>query len=236
MLLVSVVTSAIAGANIAMATTSRSPNYQTSETKFGSGASLDSCSGQYCSDVTIGELGDGQSSSTNYSASFGPIADGEPLLEVIVEPGESNLGVLTTESTATKTTIIKVRSYMSDGYIMQIVGDPPKYDDHSLKALSVPTAATPGVEQFGINLTANTEPAVGKEPVQVPSGLFGFGKVSEDYGIANMFKYVSGDVVARSEVESGQTEYTLSIIVNISNSTPAGHYAGDYSALVVPAF
>lgn len=224
------------GAGTTLALTSQSPNYELEQPEFGAGAALETCSGQYCARATIGELTPGESRSSGTAAFSSLTTDSEPALEVIVEPGESNLGVLSVDKTATKTSIIKIRTHMSDGYTLQIVGDPPKYDSYTLATPSTPTASMPGTEQFGINLVANTTPEVGADPEQVPSGEFSFGYAMEDYAEPNKFMYRSGDVVAMSEAESGITEFTVSMIVNVSNQTPAGHFTGDYAAIIVPAF
>lgn len=226
------------GASSAFAVTSSSPNYQMTEGEFNAGSMLDSCSGQYCAQASIGDMTvGGKSTSGTSSASFGSIpASSDPMLEVIVDGGQSDLGVLSTESTATKTMIVRVRNYLSDGYMLQIVGTPPKYGDHTLGTPSTPTAATPGTEQFGINAVANTTPSVGANPLQVPSGETSFGVVQTDYATPNLFKYANEDVVARSDSESGRTDYTISMIVNVANSTPAGHYSGDFSAIVTPVY
>lgn len=221
----------------ALAETSTSPHYQVSDTQFGATSSSESCSGAYCARASIGDMTDGGvSKSPTSTARFGSVTDSDPLLEVIVDPGVSNLGNLSAQSTAFKTTTVKVRNYLSDGYTLQIVGSPPKYGNHTLSTLTTPTTATPGTEQFGINATANTVPNVGADPLQVPSSQTSFGQVNDDYKMQNKFKYVDGDVVAHSDSESGRTDYTISMIVNISNSTPAGHYTGDFAVLVIPVY
>ena len=212
---------------------STSPNYQVTETQFGAGSSLESCSGQYCARVTIGEATDGIISSTS---TFGDPVDGEPMMEVIIDPGVSNLGVLSTETTATKTTTVRINNYLSGGYTLQVVGAPPKFGDHTLVTPTVPTISRPGVEQFGINAVANKTPAIGVAPTLMPSGALDFGTVQQKYGIADNFMYVSEDVVARSLAESSRVDYTISMIINISNATPAGHYTGDFGVLIVPAY
>lgn len=227
----------VSSAGTVMATTSVSPNYEVSETEFGAGSALESCSGKYCAKASIGDVFAGTSKSLSHTASFGEIAkDSDPVLDVIIEEGQSDLGVLSVEKTSSKTTIIKIRNYMSDGYTLQIIGEPPKYQSHSLQAPSSPTDARPGTEQFGINLVANTVPAVGADPVQTPSEEFSFGQVWPDYATANKFMYDSGAVIASSDRETGQTEYTVSMIVNVAGSTPAGRFAGDYQVVVIPAF
>lgn len=224
------------GTSTVFAVTSNSPHYQVTETEFGAGSTQQNCSGQYCARTSIGDMAVGEGSSAGGAATFGAITDDQPLLEVIVDPGVSHLGVLSTEATATKTTTVKVRTYLSNGYTLQIVGTPPKYGGHTLHTPNSPTAAQAGTEQFGINAAANTSPVVGAGPLQVPSAQTSFGVVDDDYKIPNLFKYTSGEVVARSLTASGQTDYTISMIVNIANSTPAGHYTGDFSAVVIPVY
>lgn len=222
--------------NTAAAETAKSDHYQTTDTEFGSISNTQNCSTQYCAQASIGDMTAGDSASTVSSAKFGSVTSADPLLEVIVDPGQSDLGTLTTERTATKTMTVKIRSYLSDGYMLQIVGDSPKYGGHKLATPTTPTASAPGTEQFAINAAANTTPNIGAGPVQVPSDQFSFGAVNDDYKLPNLFKYISGDVVAHSSVESGQTDYTISMIINISNATPAGHFSGDFSAVVIPVY
>jgi hypothetical protein len=223
--------------NSAFAVTSSSNNYQITETELGGTSSSQNCSASYCAKASIGDMtSNATSKSYTTKATFGPITDSDPLLEVIVDPGESNLGTLTTESTATKTTTIHVRNYLSGGYMVQIVGTPPKYKDHTLSTPSIPTASTPGTEQFAINAAANTTPHVGAGVVQFPDNLTSFGKVEDNYATANMFMYHSGDVIGSSATESGESQYTISMIVNVSNQTPAGHFSGDFSAVVIPVY
>ncbi len=225
---------AVGGASAVHAETATSPHYQITETQFGS--SQQSCSGQYCAQTTIGSPATGSQAGTS-TATFEDITNNEPLLDMIIEPGDSNLGVLTTQHTATKITTIKIRSYLiGGGYELQIIGDPPKFNGHTLNTPTTPTNSVAGTEQFGINAVANTSPTVGANPVQVPDGQQIFGIAMPDYQTANKFKYVSGDTVAKGVTDSGHTDYTLSMIVNISNVTPAGHYSGDFMALVVPVY
>lgn len=227
---------AIGAAPAVQAVTSTSPNYQMTESQFGSSTADESCSDNLCARATIGDPAAGVSKAPASTASFGTVTPDEPTLEVIVEAGESHLGYLETSKTATASSSIKVRSYLSNGYMLQIIGTPPKIANHTLSSPATPTASTPGKEQFGINLVANTTPNIGASPVQVPSDQTSFGTVEPAYRTPNLFKFNSGDVVARSDKESGRTDYTISMIINVSNSTPAGHYSSDFSAVVIPVY
>lgn len=217
----------------AQAETSTSPSYQITESQFGTGSSLESCSDQYCARVSIGD--DSKTSSAT-SAEFGKANYSEPLLEMIVESSSSNLGDLSTERTGTKVMKIKIRNYLSGGYMLQIVGDAPKYDGHTLHTSESIIESLPGTEQFGINLVANTIPQVGENPILQPSGGDGTSFVRPGYNTPNVYKYVNGDTIASSQENSGGADYTVSMIVNISNSTPAGLYAGDFAAVVLPYY
>jgi len=224
------------GAGTAMAVTSSSSHYKVTETQFTSGTSVQSCSGSYCAKVSIGDAAVGTASSTDNAAKFGSITNSDPLLEVIVEAGASNLGTLTAETTATKTTVVKIRNYLSGGYVLQIIGAPPKFAGHTLSTSNTPVQSVPGTEQFGINAAANTNPVVGADLVQVPDSTTSFGLVKDNYKTPNLFMFNSGDNVAQSTKSSGETDYTISMIVNISSGTPAGHYSGDFSAVVIPVY
>lgn len=216
-----------------LAVTSSSENYQLTETQFDSGTTGEGCSGNYCAQTTFG---DSSLSVGKSSAAFDPKPEDTPALEVIIDPGQSNLGVLTTEHTATHTTTIRVRNNLSEGYIVQMLGAPPAFGKHVLHTPTTPTASSPGTELFGINVVANTTPLVGAAPAQIPGGQGVFGDAAVGYNTPNLFKYASGDVIARSAVSSGRTDYTVSMVVNISNTTPAGKYAADFSAIVIPTY
>ena len=233
LLLVAIFSLTLTGTQAAYAVTSSSPHYQLSETQFGGSTTSEGCSDKYCAKASIGDSSTGAGTS---SASFDEVEPEKPVLEVIVDPGESNLGVLTTEHTATKTLVVRVKNNLSEGYIVQIIGAAPKFGQHSLHTTTTPAPSKPGVEQFGINVVANTTPIVGAAPAQVPGGQGIFGDAADGYNTANMFKYVSGDIVARSTQSSGRTDYTVSMVVNISNNTPPGRYVGDFAAVVIPTY
>lgn len=212
---------------------SSSNNYQMVESQFGNASSNESCSSQYCASVSIGN--DSQTSPVS-TPEFGEVNYSEPMLEMIVIPGESNLGELTTEKTGSKIMQVKIRNYQTGGYRLYITGDPPKYGNRTLNTPSIPTDSIPGKESFGINVVANTTPVVGANPVLQPGEADGTSLVTSNYKIQNKFMYVSGNVVAESASNTGGADFTISMVVNISNDTPAGQYASDFSAVVVPYF
>lgn len=212
---------------------SSSDNYQMVESQFGNSSSNESCSAQYCASVSIGN--DSQTSSVN-TPEFGEANYSEPLLEMIVSGGFSDLGNLTTETTGSKVMNVKIRNYLTGGYRLQIIGGAPKYGSRTLNTLTTPTASQAGVEQFGINAVANTTPSAGANPVLQPGGGSGVGLLTNNYNTPNRYMYVSGQTIAETSTNTGGADFTISMIVNISNRTPAGKYTGDFAAVVMPYF
>ena len=216
---------------VALAAQSSSSNYQVNEVFFGAGGQLNSCSSNYCSKQALGETGVGDTSSSNYQAHAGFNTDRMPFLQFIVNGTSTDIGVLSTSSTATTTGTFSVKNYLSNGYQVVSVSSPPKYNTYTMHNLTTQTASVAGTEQFGINLVHNTSPNVGANPVQVPNSSFSFGAAAGGYDTPNRYKYVPGDTIAYSNSSSGETDYTISYIYNISNVTPGGTY--DFNDILV---
>ena len=219
-----------------VAATSYSTNYSVNEVQFGSGGSLKDCSANFCAKTSAGDTTVGSSSSASYSALSGANTTDQPLLEVTVAGGNQDMGVLDSTHTGTATNSIKVRTYLSNGYTLQITGATPSQGIHHITALTSPSTSQPGMEQFGINMVANNTPAIGADPLDVPSGNTNTAVVEDNYITPNFFMYSDGDTVANSLVSDGETDYTLSMILNVSNATPGGRYTGNFSAVVVPTY
>jgi hypothetical protein len=210
---------------IASAAQSNSSHYQVNEVTFGSGGVLHACSATYCAKQSAGELGVGNASSPHYQVQAGFDTDRVPSLTFAVSIANNNLGVLTAGTTVTAEGTFSVKSYLTDGYVVINASDPPKNGNYIMNALTSPTASSNSAEQFGINLAANTSPATfGANPGQVPSGTFSFGTAATGYDTPNVYKYVKGDVVAKSLKSTGQTDYTVSYIFNTTAATPGGVY------------
>lgn len=207
---------------------SSSSNYSVDQVFMGSGGELNACSTTYCAKQTAGEVAAGHTAGSAFQAQAGFNVNREPYLAFSVSGGPTDLGYLSTLGTATTTGTFAVKTYLAGGYVVQVASDPPTNtgpSGHQLNALGTPTGAIPGVEQFGINLRANTNPAVfGNNPVQVPDNTFSFGTVAADYNTPDVYKYVKGDIVAQANQSTGQTDYTVSFIYNISPVTPDGEY------------
>jgi hypothetical protein len=222
---------------VVIASQSSSPNYQVNEVFFGAGGDLNECSTTYCAKDSIGETGVGDISSTNYQAQAGFNTDRTPYLQFIVNTTSVNLGILTTASATYTTATFSVKSYLAGSYTVINASPPPQNNSYTMHSLTSPTASIPGTEQFGINLVANTSPATfGVAPLQVPGTTFSYGQVAAGYNTANLYKYVQGDTIAYSNQSSGETDYTISYIYNISSVTPGGTYTMNHVLVATSTF
>ena len=207
---------------------SASGHYQVNEVFFGSGGALNDCSSTYCAKESIGETAVGETNSSHYEAHAGFNTDRQPFLQFIVTSSSTNIGILNTGSATTSTGTFSVEAYLSSGYQVVTVSNPPMDGSYTMQALTTPTASSPGTEQFGMNLAANTSPSsIGANPVQVPNNSISFGQVSTspvDYYIPNEYVYVPGSPIAYSSQSSGITDYTISYLYNVSSTTPGGSY------------
>lgn len=213
---------------------SSSSNFRIDEDFIGPGGQLDSSSSNYKLDSgasSLGNTGGGESSSANFNQQGGSTTTSDPSLSCALNTSNLNFGSLSTATTITGTAVFSVLNYTSYGYIVSIKGATPSNGSHNLNALSSPAASSVGTEQFGINLVSNSSPAVGSNPVQNPSGTFSFGQASTGYSTSNQFKYANGDTIANSVKSSGQTDYTISYIINAATTTPGGSYTGNQTII-----
>jgi hypothetical protein len=97
---------------------------------------------------------------------------------------------------------------------------------------------TPGTEQFGINLVANTSPvSFGADPSPQPDSSFASGQAATGYDTTNQFKYNVGDTIAQTQSNGwGLTNYTISYIANIAVLTPAGKYSAVQDMVAVTTY
>jgi hypothetical protein len=231
---------------------SSSTNYSVDEYYFGVGGELESTSASFQARSALGALGVGRSSSTLYDAEAGFITENEPFLEMVVSGANVDLGTLTPAGPSYGAAqaggcscSFHVRTYLSSQYVVVSVSDPPTNESGvSLAAkstLGAPSMAT-NVEEFGINLVANTVPGVlGANPENIPDNSFADGTASTGYNTPDQYKYAKGDTIAESAATAntqavGHTNYTISYIAKNNGVTPAGLYVMDHTIVVVATF
>ncbi|HET7827666.1 MAG TPA: hypothetical protein VFK97_02255 [Candidatus Saccharimonadales bacterium] len=219
-----------------------SSNYRANELLFGSGGGLTSSSG-YQAQQSLGNLGGGRLSSSAYQNYPGTITPETPFLEFVVNTSSVNIGVVSTSAPATATATFHVKTYLANGYIVTTNSPPPKNGSYTMHNLSSPTTSSTGTEQFGINLVANNScpqsgmpGSLGASPIQVPDSTFSFGFAATNYNTACSFTYNNGDTIAQSNSSSGETDYTISYLFNISSVTPGGSYTMSQNLVATSTF
>jgi hypothetical protein len=133
----------------------------------------------------------------------------------------SNMGTLSSDTTLVARSQMAVGTNATGGFAITVSGAPLSAGNHVIDSPTSPTASVPGTDQFGINLVANTDPAIGIDP----QGTWANAVASPDYNIPNQYKYVSGDVVAYSPNVSLMKKFTVSYILNASPNLHIGVYS-----------
>jgi len=133
----------------------------------------------------------------------------------------TDMGVLEPDSTLVARSQMAVGTNATAGFVITANGSSLAAGTNVINPLDNPTESIPGTNQFGINLVANSAPAIGNDPEGVWANAF----PSPDYSQPNKYKYVPGDVVAYSTDVSLMKKFTVSYIVNASPQLRAGVYS-----------
>lgn len=196
---------------------------------FNAGGTESSNSASYSLRESIGEaIISNNASATSTSSSYG-IKSGfrelypDQALTFSIADTAVNLGTLNRNSASTDTNTMVVATNAFNGFSITATGNNPTLTSgaNTITAIgAIAAASTVGVEQFGINLVANTTPAVGANP----SGTAPIGSAASQYNTANLFAWSSGATVANSTVEINSTTFTVAYVANISPTTEVGTY------------
>lgn len=220
--------------SIATAETLQSTNYRFDESTVGAGGLIQSSSNNYRADSVLGDLAVGEAASSNFQIQAGNKTTHDPTLTVIITSPVASFGLFSATAPSTANTTFSVLNYTAYGYVVQLAGETPKYQSHAIDAMSATNTSQPGVEQFGVNLVANTLPTnFGANP---NNGQFGFGEVAPNYSTPNNYRYVSGETIALAPKSSGETHYTMSYIINVAGLTPGGTYTTNQSLIVTGTY
>lgn len=238
---VSIVCSFLVAPMYVIAQVPSSSSYSVPESGFTSGSEIDANSSSYNARTSIGDLGIGQSESGNYIGFGGSITPDEEYVELIIPVTTIDMGVLDPGTPGTGTATFTARAYLNDKYVIISPRDPPTSEGGA--QIDPITTAGPfdsTAEQFGMNLVANTSPAVqGADPSRMPvdDGTFAYGEAATGYGTADNYQYNPGDIIAESTTRGyGETEYTISYLLNVTTTTPAGLYRMEQDLVITATF
>ncbi len=195
---------------------------------------MDSSSSNFRASDSIGSLGVGSAASSNYQIISGAKTSEDPVLSVTISESNANFGHFSAGTTATASASFSILNYTSYGYAVYLTGDGIKNDTHTISNMTTTNVSQVGIEQFGLNLVANTNPiSFGANP---DNGGFGFGQVSAEYAVPNEYRYVPGELIASAPKDSGITQYTVSYVANVASLTPGGRYSADQTLIVVGTY
>jgi hypothetical protein len=212
----------------------KSNHYEFEESTLGGTGLFGSQSANYRGSGSGSILGLGNSASSDYQINAGGTTTGDPALAFAITSASPSFGSFSPSTAATATATFQVVDYTSNGYTVQVIGNPPSNGSHTITAMSTTGPSQAGVEQFGLNLVANTSPvSLGANPNH---GQFGVGSTATGYNTPDNYRYVSGETIASAPKSSGQTTYTISYIVNVTSLTPGGQYASNQTLICTGTF
>jgi hypothetical protein len=218
-----------------------STSYSVEESGFSSGSNIDANSTSYNARTSIGNLGIGQSESGSYIGFGGFITPDEEYAELNIPITTVDLGVLNPGTAGTGTATFSARTYLNNQYVIISPRNAPTSESgEQIDPMTTATTFNSAVEQFGMNLVANTSPATqGADPSRQPldNGTFAFGEAAPGYNTANNYQYNAGDIIARSVTRGyGETDYTISYMINATPTTPAGLYRMEQDLVLLATF
>ena len=131
-----------------------------------------------------------------------------------------DLGEFSTTSTQSGQSQMVAVTNAASGLSITLSGTTLTSGTNTITGLAAQTASAVGSSQFGINLRANSSPAVGADPVGP-----GVASVNPNYNVPDAYRFQPGDIVASSTVPNDYRKFTVSFIANIDGSQPPGVYA-----------
>jgi hypothetical protein len=146
--------------------------------------------------------------------------------------------------TATATSQMAASTNAGSGYAISVNGPTLTSGANTITGMGSPAVITHGVSQFGMNLKANTTAtstvAIGSEVAAAANGTNFRGQAVTGYNTVDTFKFTTGDIVADSASGgaggSDAQIFTVSYIVNVPGSQPAGTYTSTLTYICTPTF
>lgn len=146
--------------------------------------------------------------------------------------------------TASATSQMSASTNAGAGYTITVHGTTLTSGSNTVAAMNTVDASKKGVSQFGMNLKLNTIASttvpVGAEVDVASNGTNYRGRALTGYEAVDRFKYATTDPVADSGFNalggSDAQIFTVSYIVNVPGSQPAGTYTTTLTYICTPTF
>jgi len=146
--------------------------------------------------------------------------------------------------TATSTSQMAASTNAGTGYAITVNGPTLTSGSNTISTMNSLDIGRHGVSQFGLNLMANTTAtstvAVGTDVTPAANATNYRGEAATNYSTFDSFKFATGNIVADSaNGGAGATDaqiFTVSYIVNVPGSQPAGTYVTTLTYICTPTF
>ena len=143
-------------------------------------------------------------------------------------------------ATAITTSQMVASTNAGTGYAVTVNGATMTSGANTIAAMGSATTSIFGVGQFGLNVAVNTTPVVGTAITPSSNGTNYRTQGQTGYTAANTFKFTTGDTV----VDSGNASLgasdaqnvTMSYIINVPGSQPAGTYTTTLTYICTATF
>jgi hypothetical protein len=142
-----------------------------------------------------------------------------------------NFGEFSEFQTKSGTTEIVAGTNGVGGYTISVTGNTMTSGNNIIPALAVQSGASTGNARFGFNLVNNAVPNVGADVIGVGTGV-----PTAEYDDPNLFKFLSGDLIANSPFSTDLNKFTISYIVDIDPGQPPGVYTTTMTFICLATF
>ena len=143
-------------------------------------------------------------------------------------------------ATAVTTNQMVASTNAGSGYAITVNGATLTSGANTVTAMNAATTSTFGVGQFGLNVAVNTTPSTGTAITPASNGTNLRATGQTGYNTTNTLKFTTGDTVADSSNAtlgpSDAQNYTVSYLVNVPGSQPAGTYTTTLTYICTATF
>ena len=142
-----------------------------------------------------------------------------------------DLGEFSPTETIAASSELVVASNAASGFSVTMSGTTLTSGNNTIAAMSGGVSAQ-GTSQFGVNLRSNSVPAIGADP----TGPGILAQVTAPYDIPGSYRFQNGDIIVSSLGSSDLKKFTMSYVVNVGRSQPAGYYAATMTYICLANF
>jgi len=157
-----------------------------------------------------------------------------PTLTLAINSNTVSLGTITSSVAGASSNTAQVSTNAAGGFLLTYNGATLTSGSNTIPAYGSQKASVPGTAGFGINMVANTTPAVGSSVVTNAGSC---SQPVADYGTADKYSYVASTTTSlTAQTAPADCTYTISYVANISNITPAGDYTTPITYIATGTF